>query len=106
MPKLPPELDLNKIVSEEQTRKTFAGVFNEDTIQRIYGLVTRDYFRELEHVGIHEDFKFGYRPKPSEEEMRRLNPILRLEAFGVAPGMDDGYFFSRYVEALHKIPLH
>lgn len=49
MAKRPAELDLNKIVSEEQTRKTFAGVFNEDTIQRVYGLVTRDYFRELEY---------------------------------------------------------
>lgn len=47
------------------------------------------YFRFLEHVGVHEDFDAGYRPRPSPEELAPRDPVARFErgltTDGVAP---------------------
>jgi TPP-dependent pyruvate/acetoin dehydrogenase alpha subunit len=43
------------------------------------GFLHLKYFRFLEHVGPNEDFKAGYRPKPSTEELASWDPILRAE---------------------------
>ncbi|MBI3083476.1 MAG: hypothetical protein HYY90_03850 [Candidatus Omnitrophica bacterium] len=43
------------------------------------GLLHFTYFRFLEHVGPREDFDAGYRPRPSDEERQRLDPVTRLE---------------------------
>jgi pyruvate dehydrogenase E1 component alpha subunit len=37
------------------------------------------YFRALEHVGPAEDFGAGYRPRPSEPQLRELDPVARFE---------------------------
>lgn len=43
------------------------------------GFLHFTYFRFLEHVGPKEDFDAGYRRQPSQEEMERLDPVVRFE---------------------------
>ena len=43
------------------------------------GFLHLTYFRFLEHVGPQEDFQFGYRRRPTAEEVERLDPVLRFE---------------------------
>lgn len=43
------------------------------------GFVHFPYFRFLEHVGPREDFDAGYRRRPTPEEARRLDPVIRFE---------------------------
>lgn len=50
------------------------------------GFLYAKYFRFLEHVGPLEDFKFGYREKP--EELRNLDPVLKLRADLLHSGLD------------------
>jgi pyruvate dehydrogenase E1 component alpha subunit len=42
------------------------------------GFLHFTYFRLLEHVGIREDFSAGYRPRPSPEKWKQLDPVERL----------------------------
>jgi TPP-dependent pyruvate/acetoin dehydrogenase alpha subunit len=52
------------------------------------GFLSCKYFRFLEHVGIAEDFKAGYRARPAEEELRNLDPVARCrEAVGEAEAL-------------------
>lgn len=37
------------------------------------------YLRFFAHVGVREDWNAGYRPKPSPEELRSLDPIAKFE---------------------------
>jgi pyruvate dehydrogenase E1 component alpha subunit len=39
------------------------------------------WFRYLEHVGPGTDFHVGYRPRPSDEELDRLDPIKNYERY-------------------------
>jgi len=43
------------------------------------GFLHFTYFRFLEHVGPGEDFDAGYRPRPTPEEIERLDPVCRFE---------------------------
>lgn len=43
------------------------------------GFLHLDYFRFLEHVGINEDFHFGYRKKPSAAKLKTLDPVTNFE---------------------------
>ena len=45
------------------------------------------YYRYLEHVGIHEDFKAGYRKKPSAKFLKEKDPVLNAEKFAVQKGI-------------------
>lgn len=43
------------------------------------GFLHFTYLRFLEHVGPREDFEVGYRPRPTPEELDRLDPVCRFE---------------------------
>lgn len=43
------------------------------------GFVHFTYFRLLEHVGPQQDFDAGYRRRPSDVELERLDPVRRYE---------------------------
>lgn len=43
------------------------------------GFLHFPYYRFLEHVGPREDFDAGYRPRPTPEELDRLDPVLCFE---------------------------
>lgn len=43
------------------------------------GFVHLTYLRFLEHVGVGEDFKAGYRPEPTAEERERADPVRQFE---------------------------
>lgn len=47
------------------------------------------YFRFLEHVGPGEDFKAGYRKRPSDEELERLDPVRNFEKDLRGLGIDE-----------------
>jgi len=58
------------------------------TTRRVLALMAEDprpgflhfgYFRFLEHVGPREDFDAGYRRRPTPDEARRLDPVVRFE---------------------------
>lgn len=49
-------------------------------------LIHLPYVRFLEHVGPHEDWKAGYRPRPSDAELTRWDPVARFEARLLAEG--------------------
>jgi pyruvate dehydrogenase E1 component alpha subunit len=46
------------------------------------------WFRFLVHVGPTTDFHVGYRPKPSEEELKAADPVYKYEQFLLAEGFD------------------
>lgn len=50
------------------------------------GLLRFPYLRYLEHVGPQEDWGAGYRPRPSEAEAARMDPVKRHEAKLLAEG--------------------
>ncbi|MFT5207352.1 MAG: TPP-dependent pyruvate/acetoin dehydrogenase alpha subunit [Candidatus Omnitrophota bacterium] len=41
------------------------------------GFLHATYHRQLQHVGIHEDYDYGYRDKPSDEQYAKLDPVIR-----------------------------
>ncbi|MBI4370257.1 MAG: thiamine pyrophosphate-dependent dehydrogenase E1 component subunit alpha [Elusimicrobia bacterium] len=43
------------------------------------GFIRLAYFRFLEHVGPREDFDAGYRPRPPEQLLRKMDPVVRFE---------------------------
>lgn len=43
------------------------------------GFLRFTYVRLVEHVGIGDDFDIGYRRRPSEEELARVDPVVRFE---------------------------
>ena len=47
------------------------------------------WFRFLEHVGPNTDFHVGYRPKPSDEELKMLDPVFKYEQYLHSRGIDD-----------------
>ncbi|HTL48848.1 MAG TPA: thiamine pyrophosphate-dependent dehydrogenase E1 component subunit alpha [Verrucomicrobiae bacterium] len=47
------------------------------------------YFRYLEHVGVGEDFKFGYRPKPDEPALQKYDPLKAAERMAANHGLSD-----------------
>ncbi|MBI3298856.1 MAG: thiamine pyrophosphate-dependent dehydrogenase E1 component subunit alpha [Elusimicrobia bacterium] len=44
------------------------------------GFLHLPYLRALEHVGPNEDWKAGYRPRPSDADLERWDPVRRLES--------------------------
>ncbi len=48
-----------------------------------------DYFRYLEHVGVHEDFQSGYRTKPNEVAHKDKDPLLQAERWIRSLGWSD-----------------
>jgi pyruvate dehydrogenase E1 component alpha subunit len=48
-----------------------------------------NYFRFLEHVGIGEDFAAGYRLRPGDEELRRLDPVAVSETVARREGVTE-----------------
>ena len=46
------------------------------------------YLRFLEHVGVGEDFKVGYRSQPTPEELETADPVRRLEKYFSENGVD------------------
>lgn len=51
------------------------------------GLLRFSYLRFLEHVGPGEDWPAGYRPRPSDAELARMDPVKRHEASLLAAGV-------------------
>jgi len=45
------------------------------------------WYRILEHCGPNLDFEVGYRPRLSEEELRRVDPVAKYEASLLADGI-------------------
>lgn len=43
------------------------------------GLLHFTYYRFLEHVGPREDFDAGYRKRPTQEELDKMDPLLQFE---------------------------
>ena len=46
------------------------------------------WFRFLEHVGAGTDFGAGYRPEPSDGDLRKLDPVLKYESYLESRGID------------------
>lgn len=65
--------DVFKVI--ESTRKILKKI--EETPKP--GVLHLSYFRFLEHVGPLEDFKFGYRDKPDEDLLKKMDPVYRFE---------------------------
>ncbi len=61
------------------------------------------YFRFLEHVGVEEDFSAGYRARPSEEEIKRLDPIIRYERYLLDSGIGQTELENIKSELIKKI---
>jgi pyruvate dehydrogenase E1 component alpha subunit len=47
------------------------------------------YFRFLEHVGPNSDFDVGYRPRPTESELKALDPVLKFEEYLLSIEVDE-----------------
>jgi pyruvate dehydrogenase E1 component alpha subunit len=69
---------------------TTGQVLSRMAAQRTPGFVCFPYFRTLEHVGPAEDFKAGYRPRPTDEQLAALDPVRRCEARLAAHGVPAG----------------
>lgn len=63
------------------------------------------YFRRLEHVGPNEDFAAGYRPRPSPEDLMRLDPVWRYEQRVLAEGHTVESFAAIRRETERRIDL-
>lgn len=48
-----------------------------------------EYFRFLEHVGISEDFRAGYREKPDEKTLATMDPVLNAKRLAIEAGWND-----------------
>ena len=46
------------------------------------------WYRPLEHVGPNTDFDAGYRPMPSEEDLKSLDPVHKYEQYLLSEGFD------------------
>ncbi len=44
------------------------------------------YYRYSEHVGVLENYKAGYRPKPTEEELQAMDPVKNLRKLAQSAG--------------------
>lgn len=69
-----------------------------DTVQQAVNLMAHDpkpaflslsYFRFLDHVGPNADFDVGYRPRPTQSELRALDPVLKFEEYLLSIGVDE-----------------
>jgi pyruvate dehydrogenase E1 component alpha subunit len=67
------------------------------TVQKAIELMQRDskpaftcftWYRFLEHAGPYTDWDAGYRPKPSNEELNALDPVLKYEQFLITQEID------------------
>jgi len=45
------------------------------------------YYRFLEHVGVNEDFKFGYRKKPTSQQAKLYDPCYQIEKICLRKGI-------------------
>lgn len=61
------------------------------------------YHRFLEHVGIQEDYDAGYRERPSQETLRKMDPVLRFEKFLCQNGFSQSELENRKKEIRLKI---
>jgi TPP-dependent pyruvate/acetoin dehydrogenase alpha subunit len=59
--------------------QTTAAVLDGMAARERPGFVRFTYFRRLEHVGPAEDFAAGYRARPSDDDLRQLDPVWRYE---------------------------
>ncbi|MBI4430179.1 MAG: thiamine pyrophosphate-dependent dehydrogenase E1 component subunit alpha [Candidatus Omnitrophica bacterium] len=48
-----------------------------------------DYFRYLEHVGVHEDFAAGYRSRPDEKTLREKDPLTHAGIWARSQGLGE-----------------
>lgn len=69
-----------------------------DIVQQVVNLMARDpkpaflslrYFRFLEHTGPNTDFDVGYRPRPTESELKALDPVLKFEEYLLSIGVNE-----------------
>ncbi|MDT7041674.1 thiamine pyrophosphate-dependent dehydrogenase E1 component subunit alpha [Candidatus Nitronereus thalassa] len=67
------------------------------------GFIRFPYLRFLEHVGPREDFNTGYRPKPDQSEMNRLDPLLAYEQSLLNMGCSEKDLLSVQAEVRKQI---
>jgi len=67
------------------------------------GFLHLTYYRFMEHVGPREDFDAGYRRRPTQEEMERLDPVIRFEKAFSQNGSLPNEFLAIQAHAEEKI---